>query len=148
MAIALMMRKDDHTPSDLRMLARAPYFDTHLIRQTAINPPPHRDTPATDEVSDKELWPAGTPIRSNSIARSTRKAFEEALGHQLPTVALEEQGPFMKSRQLRTLLGSRPELQSDPTVGELYQLLALATRLGFSVGWYENIEEKAHRGFR
>ncbi|OGF54133.1 MAG: hypothetical protein A2Z21_07100 [Candidatus Fraserbacteria bacterium RBG_16_55_9] len=148
MAIALMIRKDDHTPGDLRMLAEAPYFDTHLVRQPTMTPQPHRGIPVTDEVSDQELLPAGTLIHSNSIARSTRKAFEEALGHQLPTVTQEAQGPFMKSRQLRNLLVSRPELRSDPTIGELYQLLTLVTKLGFSVGWYENIEEKAHKGFR
>ena len=148
MAIALLLRKEDHTPSDLRLLAQAPYFDLHLIRQPVVDPVHNRGIPSTVELSDQELWPAGTPIHSNSIARSTRKAFEEALGHQLPTVTQEERGLFMKSRQLRNLLGSRPELQTDPTVGELYTLLKLATRLGFSVGWYEHLEEKAPRGFR
>jgi hypothetical protein len=137
MAIALLMRKDDHTPRDLRMLSEAPYFDVHLIRQTAIDPPRHRVPPTLDEVSDEELVPAGTPIRSNSIAPSTRKALERALGQDLPTVREGEQGPFMKSRQLRDLLVRRPDLQLDPTVGDLYTLLKLATKLGFSIGWYE-----------
>ena len=137
MAIALMMCKGDHTPNDLRLLAQAPYFDVHLIRQPLADLQHHRGTPSTDKLSDHELLPAGTPIHSNSIARSTRKAFEEALGQQLPTVNQEEQGSFMKSRKLHDLLVRRPELQSDLTVGDLYKLLKLATKLGFSVGWYE-----------
>jgi len=148
MAITLLMRKDDHTPQDLRSLAEAPYFDVHLIRQAAMDPPHYRVPPTLDEVSDEELVPAGTPIRSNSIAPSTCRALEEALGQDLPTIHEGEQGPFMKSRQLRDLLLRRPELQSDSTVGELYKLLRMATKLGFSVGWYEPVEAKGHRRSR
>jgi hypothetical protein len=138
MVIALLMHKDGHTPNDLRLLAQAPYFDAHLIRQPVADPPHNRSIPSKEELTDQELLPSGTPIRSNTIARSTRKALEEALGQQLPTVNQEEHGSLMKSRQLRDLLVRRPELQSDPTVGDLYALLKLATKLGFSVGWYEH----------
>lgn len=135
--LALMMHKEDHTPHDLRLLAQAPYFDAHLIRQKVTEPQHVRGTPTIGELSDQELLPAGTPVRSNSIARSTRQAFEEALGHQLPTVTQEEYNSFMKSRKLRAMLTRRPELQSDPSVGELYTLLKLAAALGFRVGWCE-----------
>lgn len=147
MAIALMMHKDAHTPHDLRLLAQAPYFDLHLIRRKATDQDYH-PAPHLDEVADEELLPAGTMIHSNSIARSTRKVLEESLGCQLPSVNREEQESFMKSRALRVLLGHHPELQSDPTVGELYKLLQLATALGFTVGWCEDLEEKTPRGWR
>lgn len=148
MAIELMMCKEDHTAKDLRLLAQAPYFDLHLIRQQSGDPQPNRGALTLDDLSDKELLSAGTPICSNSIAPSTRQAFEKALGHTLPTITLEEQGPLMKSRTLRGLLRSRPEMQSDPTVGALYSLLKLATGLGFSVAWFEHIQERVPRGIR
>ncbi|OGF53673.1 MAG: hypothetical protein A2Z21_01255 [Candidatus Fraserbacteria bacterium RBG_16_55_9] len=147
MAIALMMRKDAHTPNDLRLLAQAPYFDVHLIRQKVMDLD-YRPAPKLNVMTDEELLPAGTMIHSNSIARSTREALEESLGCQLPSVNREERESFMKSRELRALLVSHPELQSDPTVGELYQLLKLATGLGFTVGWCEDLEEKTPRGWR
>ena len=148
MAIELMMCKDDHTAEDLRLLAQAPYFDAHLIRQPPRDPQLNRVALTLDDLSDKELLPAGTPICSNSIAPSTRQAFEKALGHPLPTITPQAQGPLMKSRTLRSLLRSRPELQSDPSLGALYNLLKLATRLGFSVGWFEHVQERMPRGIR
>ncbi len=137
MMLALMMHKKDHTPHDLHLLVQAPYFDAHLIRQKVTEPQHVRGTPNISELSDQELLPAGTPVRSNSIARSTRQAFEEALGYQLPTVTQEEYNSFMKSQKLRNLLIRRPELQSDPAIGELYTLLKVAAALGFHVGWCE-----------
>ena len=148
MEIALMMCKDNHTPKDLRLLAQAPYFDAHLIRQPPSVPQHYRGTVINNEVSDNDLWPAGTPIHSNSIARSTREVFEEALGHHLPKVSPQEQDSLMSSRSLRVLLLSHPELQSHPTVGELYSLLKVATSLGFSIGWYEHLRESVPRRFR
>lgn len=147
MAIALMIRKDEHTPKDLRLLAQAPYFDLHLIRRKLTDQDSHPSL-HRDEATDEELLPAGTMIHSNTIARSTRKALEESLGFQLPTVNQEEHGSFMKSPELQELLISHPQLQLDPAVGELFQLLKLAAGLGFTVGWCEDLEEKTPRGWR
>jgi hypothetical protein len=145
MAIALMMRKQKHTSSDLRRLVQAPYFDIHLIRRKPTDQNYH-PSPHLDELTDEELLPAGTILLSHSIAHSTRKALESALGCQLPTAHRDKQDSFMKSRDLRALLLSHPQLQADQTVGELYQLLKLAAGLGFMVGWCEDLQEKTRRG--
>lgn len=144
MTITLLMRKEEHTAGDLRLLAQAPYFDLHRIRRKPTDQKFHR-APNQNQLTDEELLPAGTPIHSYSIARGTQQVFETALGQQLPTVDRKEEDSFMDPQQLHALLVSHSELQADPTIGPLYELLRLVTGLGFTVAWCEDKAVKAPR---
>jgi hypothetical protein len=137
MTLTLILRKEEHTANDLRLLAQAPYFDAYLIGR---RPTDNKHHPAAyyDHLADEELLPAGALLHSYSIARGTQRVLEAALGHQLPTMHRKEKESFMDPQPLHALLVKQPELQSDPIIGELYKLLKLATGLGFTVAWRES----------
>ena len=70
MEIALMMCKDDHTPKDLRLLAQAPYFDAHLIRQSTRD---QRYTPDRPDVFDADQLRNHAPEKSEGRDRDYRR---------------------------------------------------------------------------
>lgn len=153
MALALVLKKDDHTPQDLRLLARAPYFDADLIRQKPNGEDEQRKrrrrrTPKLDSLKDEELLPAGTLIHSHGIAPSTREAIEKVLQQKLPTVDSDDPGTLMDAEELSELLARHAELRRDRSLKHLYQLLRTAAELGFQVAWYEELEEAQPRGWR
>jgi hypothetical protein len=154
MAIALMMHKDEHTPDELRQLAEAPYFSANLVRVSLDlqdSKPKRRESspsPHLKDVADRDFLPSGTPLRSHGIAPSTRTKFEMIVKAELPIVDRDQLDKFMNARQLGLLLRKHPELQSDQSVSELYALLKVVSKLGFCVGWYEDLQENRPKGWR
>lgn len=155
MALALAMRKEDHTPGDLMSLAKAPYFDTRLIRQKPDEENEGRKRrrgrgrgPAANSQTDEGLLPPGALIHSHGIAPSTRQALEKAVGFRFPTVGDDNSSSLLSPQELQALLDRHQQLSADESLGHLYQLLKTAAELGFAVGWYEALEESQPRGWR
>ena len=154
MAIALMMHKDKHTPDELRQLAQAPYFSANLVRVSLApeeNKPKRRElseAPHLKDLADSDFLPAGMPVRSHGIAPSTRTRFEKIVKAELPIVDQDQLDKFMNARQLGSLLQKHPELQTDHSLSELYALLKIVSKLGFRVGWYEDLQESRPKGWR
>ena len=71
MAIALVVQKKNHSPKELKELARAPFFGAYRIKRATeeeTNGKPGRRRikkyPRVSELTDEELLDPGTPILS------------------------------------------------------------------------------------
>jgi len=158
MAVALIVHKKNHSPDDLRNLADAPFFGAHRIRKEAIETTEEKRPygrkvvkpyPKLEELTDEDLIEPGIPIMSHGIAPSTREAFEKAVGTALPVIDDPTSGTkYMKSKNLKELLKSTQPKKLEGSAKDLYEVLSIVGKLGFTVGWFEDLEEKRPNGWR
>ena len=157
MAVALIVHKKNHSPEDLRALADAPFFGAHRIRKQAMETNEEtrpygrkvmKPYPELSDLTDEDLLDPGTPIVSHGIAPSTRAAFEELAKLEMPVVSDPKKDKYMKTKSLKDMLKSTSTKKLQGSAKDLYEVLDTIGKLGFTVGWYENLEENRPNGWR